>query len=252
VVGALLATAALPIERAGRRRLGGAAFHGAWMAMAFAIAGYTASAFDTAAASRLRFAQLTGLLRTGNTIGQAPTLRRCALAAAEPGASTPANAFRSCLGKALGATGVEPSGNDIANRYAASIELNRRRVWPPCRERSDQLLALKLSPAQREIAQAIGRYCTARARLEATVEAGVGDNSLDAASLQKDLVPLELVSALADGATALPLPEGADRVEWRREAAAFARWQASLTRDDIELARLADCPFALCRRDGAR
>jgi len=263
-VGMALALALLLAERVGHTARAQIAFVATLLAVAIGIAAWTASAFDPAAASRLRFAQSMELVRIGNSAGQAATLRRCAMVAAAPQPSTPADALVRCLGEALAKGAAASSGNesaigssvdsavDITNRYAAVLEQNRQRVWPQCRQRTDQLMALDLSAAQRQIAGAIGRYCQARARLEAAVLPDAGSKALDAASLQEDLVRLELLTALADDDLPLPLQQGANRIELLREANELRRWRASLTRDDIELARLSDCPFALCRRGGAR
>ena len=250
--GALLAIALLLAERKGPARPATLPFVGACLAVTAGIVAYTASAFDPAAAVRLRFAQSVELVRNGNVGGQAPTLRRCALVAAAKQASTPAEAFSRCLGAAIANSGAGPSANDVTNRYARRLERNRRNVWPQCRYRTGQLLALDLSTTQREIATAIGSYCQARARLEASAMQDVGAMGPDATSLQQDLMHLELITALADGSTSLPPLQGENSAELQREAAALARWQTGLTRDDIELARLTDCPFALCRRGGAR
>lgn len=252
-VGAALSLIALLAERTRRATTAALVFALAVIASAAALASLTAQAFDPELAARVRFAQLMAVLRAGNADAHA-TLRRCALASAGERGGAPAEAFSACLGETLPDNDAALSRTDIANRYAPLLEHNRREVWPACRRHADQLLRQDLPATRRALVGAMVRYCDARARIEATVLPDAPGTTLDAASLRQDLLHYELLAALADRRTASSRQQQQqpEHAALRREAAALAQWQASITPEEDELARLADCPLISCRRARAR
>jgi membrane associated rhomboid family serine protease len=251
--GTLLSLAALLAEQV-RRPAAALVFVLAVIATGAALANLTAQAFAPELAARVRFAQLTAALRAGDA-GAHAILRRCALAAVGERGGTPAEAFIACLGETMPDNDAAPSRNDITNRYGVLLDHNRREVWPLCRRRAHRLLQQDLPETRRALVTTIARYCEARARIEASALADASGTALDAASLRQDLLHYELLDALVDRSAALPpaqLQQQPERAALQREADALARWRASIAPEEDELARLADCPFASCRRAWAR
>lgn len=249
--GAALSLAALLAERARRATTAAVVFAAAAIATGAALASLTAQAFAPELAARLRFAQLMAVLQAGNS-GANAAPRRCALFAAGERTRAPADAFAACLRDATADKDAAPSSTDVANRYGPLLEHNRREVWPRCRQRADRLGRQELPAPRRAVLTAIARHCEARERIEASALPGAPDSAPDPASLRQDLRHFELLAALADRRTALPLQQLPERAALEREAAALAQWQASITPEDDEIARLADCPTMSCRRAWAR
>ncbi len=252
LTGTALALPALLAEQARRPKTAALLFALAVAAGAAALAGLTAHAFDPGLAARVRFAQLTAALRAADA-GANGILRRCALETADERNGTPAEAFKACLALSMRDGGAAPPG-DIAGRYGALIDHNRHEAWPLCHRRAERLLGLDLPPTRRTLVDRIGRYCAARAQIEASLSPGSPLDPTGATALRADLLGYELLDALADPNYAPPpavaAPPG--RTALQREADALGEWRASITPDDEEIAALTDCPQVSCRRAWAR
>lgn len=249
--GGALSLIALLAERARRRSVAAVVFGLAVLAAGTAVASLSAHAYRPDAAARLHFAQLLQALRDGNA-GAGVGLRRCALQSASAPARAPAEVFAACLGRAAGQDGTPASRNDTINRFMLELERNQREVWPRCRRRADAQLRHPLDVERRAVVEAALAYCEARQRLEGSLLQDEADTAPDAAWLRPALLRFEVVAALAEGQQALPLQALPDPDQLRRQAATLARWQASLSEDERELARLGDCPATSCRRGWAR
>ncbi len=255
VVGAVLSLMLRIAEPIGARPLRAVLSLGIFGLAAGLVLWLTTQAYQPQLAQQIRAARLLRSVDSGNTDLRA-YFRTCAIEATEPDEMPIATAFHDCL-------------NSRSDRFAAvgnlydmeeprrQISFNIRTVWPACQARAAALSRLALSAERRDLIDLIVSYCTARRDVEnslfgdATAPAAA-DGAPARAALRQHLLHFELVAQLANPGRAAFQGLRSNSDAFAKQGEVLAAWQAEISPEAKEVARLTECPFYSCKRSWAR